>query len=48
MIIRYVTKYQQEDVLEFLAERAAKGMGSSGVKCFEELTGVAPLCPIGH
>jgi hypothetical protein len=48
LIIRYTTKSEQEDVLEFLAERAALGMGGSGIECFEELTGVTPLCPIGH
>jgi len=48
LIIRYVTKSRQEDVLEFLAERAVRGMGGNGIKCFEELIGVSPLCPIGH
>ena len=48
LIIRYETKSRQEDVLEFLAERAVQGMGGSGLTGFEELIGVAPLCPIGH
>jgi len=48
LIICYVTKSQQQDVLEFLAERAVQGMGNGGVEGFEELIGVAPLCPIGH
>jgi len=43
LIIRYVTKSQEEDVLEFLAERAALGMGGSGIECFEELIDVTPL-----
>jgi hypothetical protein len=48
LIIKYVTPRQQQDVLEFLAERAVRGMGNGGNEGFEELTGVAPLCPIGH
>jgi hypothetical protein len=48
LIITYALKKQQEDVLEFLAERAVQGMGGGGVKEFERLIGVCPLCPIGH
>ena len=48
LIVCYETKSRQEDVLEFLAERAVQGMGGSGLKGFEELIRVAPLCPIGH
>jgi hypothetical protein len=48
LIICYVTKLRQQDVLEFLAEQAVQGIGDGGIKGFEELIGVAPLCPIGH
>jgi len=48
LIIRYVTKSQQQDVLEFLAERAVQGMGGGGIEGFQELIDVGPLCPIGH
>lgn len=48
LVIPYVTKSQQQDVLEFCAERTVQGMGGGGIECFEELIGVAPLCPIGH
>jgi hypothetical protein len=48
LIIPYVTKSQKKDVLAFLAEREVHAMDRSGVECFEELIGVAPLCPIGH
>lgn len=48
LIIRYGTPAENQDVLEFLAERAVQGMGRGGNKGFEELVGVAPLCPIGH
>lgn len=48
LIIRYDTKSAQEDVLEFLAERAVQGMGGAGIAGFETLTRVSPLCPIGH
>jgi hypothetical protein len=48
LIIRYAMRSGQEDVLEFLAERAVQGMGGSGLEGFEERIDVAPLCPIGH
>jgi hypothetical protein len=48
LIIKYKMPNQRQDVLEFLAERAVQGMSGGGISCFEELTGVAPLCPIGH
>jgi hypothetical protein len=48
LIISHVTKSQQHDVLEFLAERAVRSMGNGGIEGFEELIGVTPLCPIGH
>jgi hypothetical protein len=48
LIIPYATRSHQEDVLEFLADRAVQGMRGRGIETFEELIGVAPLCPIGH
>ena len=45
LIIRYITKSQQEDVLGFLAERAVQGMGGGGLEGFEELIGVSPFAP---
>ncbi|HUY88504.1 MAG TPA: SUKH-3 domain-containing protein [Pirellulales bacterium] len=48
LIIPYLTKSRQEDVLEFLADRAVQGLGGSGIEVFEELIGTVPLCPIGH
>jgi hypothetical protein len=48
LIIRYPTKAKGTDVLAFLADREVRAMDGSGVQCFEELIGVAPLCPIGH
>ena len=48
LIVPYPTESGQEDVLEFLAERAVQGMGSGALEDFEGLIGVAPLCPIGH
>lgn len=44
---KYELRHHQEDVLDFVADRAVQGMGA-GIKCFEELIGVSPLCPIGH
>jgi hypothetical protein len=48
LIIQYPTNSEHGDVLAFLAEREIHAMDDSGVVCFEELIGVAPLCPIGH
>jgi SUKH-3 immunity protein len=48
LIIRYESRSHQEDILEFLADRAVLGMKGRGIASFEELIGVAPLCPIGH
>jgi hypothetical protein len=48
LIIPYLTSSQREDVLAFLADREVHAMDRNGVECFEELTGAAPLCPIGH
>jgi hypothetical protein len=47
LVIPYVTKSQQQDVLDFLAERAIRGM-KHGIKGFEKLLVTAPLCPVGH
>lgn len=48
LVIPYGTPSRQEDVLEFLADRAVQGMGGGAVQEFEELIGSGPLCPIGH
>jgi hypothetical protein len=48
LVISYVTGNHETDVLDFLADRAVKGMRVPALKGFEDLVGVAHLCPIGH
>ena len=48
LIIRYESNSHQKDALEFFADRAVVGMADEGIKNFEHLIGIAPLCPIGH
>lgn len=48
LIIQYPTKSHCTDVLAFLADREIHAMNGSGLECFEEIIGVAPLCAIGH
>jgi hypothetical protein len=47
LVIQYKTKMQQDDVLEFRADRAARGSGQDTLVGYEEMAGEHPLCPIG-
>src|SRR5260370_22734320 len=47
LVIHYKTKTGQDDVLEFRAERAAKGSGHGTLASYQEMACGHPLCPIG-